>query len=442
MKGYAVFSEIASGSMGTVYFGSARAVGGFSRVVVIKKMSKASLGSEELVAMFIDEARMGACVHHPSVVATIDVVEEDGELSLVMEYVHGQSLLALLRRAAAKGQRIPPGVATSIVCDVLSGLHAAHDATNARGEPLGLVHRDVSPSNVLVGVDGFARVTDFGVAKARGRLHATRDGSIKGKLAYMPPEQLYGEELDRRVDVYAAGVVLWETLAGTALFADSSADETIKRVLYGTIPPLREIDPDLAPFDDVVQRALDRAPDNRFGTAQEMVVALEKVATRAPASEVGAWVEATASAELAELGRALALVDAAQHDAPAKRVDTERPRRPSPLGRRAVAGAVALGAAVLVTAGISHWRRDVPAPEPPAPSSSEVPPDPPVDPAVESAAGPSTIFSTPLVPHSMDSKPALRRPPNPRTTHAKPDCSMPFTVDAEGHKHFRLECER
>ncbi|MEA2750643.1 MAG: eukaryotic-like serine/threonine-protein kinase [Myxococcales bacterium] len=441
MKSYAVFSEIASGSMGTVYFGTKRGGAGFSRVVVLKKMHRALLGSEDAVAMFIDEAWMGACVHHPSVVATLDVVLEQGEPWVVMEYVHGQSLLALLRLVAAKGERVPPSIATSIACDVLSGLHAAHHAMNARGEALGLVHRDVSPANVLVGVDGVARVTDFGVAKARGRLQATRDGSIKGKLAYMPPEQLHGEELDGRVDVYAAGVVLWEMLAGTALFAETSADRTIEQVLHGSVPPLHEIDADLASFDDVLKRALDRTPENRFETAQDMVLALERIATRAPASEVGAWVESTASAQLEELGRALAIAESAPSDAPDRALRAERPRPRRSRRLRGIGGALAVGAAAvaIAMAGTSVRRRDVRVPEPlPARSSSES--ESVAAPPAESAAPPSPTFSVPVAPRSIEPMPALRRQPAPRVPPTKPDCSMPFTVDGEGHKHFRPEC--
>src|SRR5262249_50892141 len=154
-------------------------------------------------SMFLDEARLAARIKHPNVVPTLDVVAEDGELFLVMEYVHGESLSRLLRVAINRGEMVPPRIVSSIIAGVLYGLHAAHEAKSESGEPLNIVHRDVSPQNILVGSDGVVRVLDFGVAKAAGRLHTTREGQLKGKIAYMPPEQLNNKPLTRRADVYA-----------------------------------------------------------------------------------------------------------------------------------------------------------------------------------------------------------------------------------------------
>src|SRR5262249_20405529 len=162
---------------------------------------------------FLDEARLAARIHHPNVVQTLDVAVTQGELFVVLEYVNGDSLAHLLRTANANGRAVPPEIASAVVFGVLQGLHAAHEAVVEQGNPLELVHRDVSPHNVLVGVDGVARVLDFGVAKARGRSQTTREGQLKGKLAYMAPEQI-GGRVTRRTDVFAASIVLWEALAG------------------------------------------------------------------------------------------------------------------------------------------------------------------------------------------------------------------------------------
>jgi serine/threonine-protein kinase len=443
MKNYVVFREIAAGSMGTVHLGAVVGSGGFSRLVAVKKMPRGQLGDADLVAMFIDEARLAARVHHRNVVATLDIDLDGGEISVVMEYVHGANLLALLRAAAARGERVPPAVATAIVGDLLYGLHAAHEATTEQGEPLDLVHRDVSPSNVLVGVDGVARVMDFGIAKARGRLHATRDGSIKGKLAYMPPEQLHGEAIDRRVDVYGAGVVLWEALAGEPLFREASAEGTIDRVLRGDVPPPRSLDPSLAVFDDVVLRAVDRAPGNRFETAQAMALALEKVMPRATAIDVGAWVEATAADELAARARVVADVELARAEepaAPAANVPAHA-QASRPRFRRAAAAAIVFLGAAAVFVGLSRKKSD------PATlttrdraettAAPEVAPSTPA-PADTDPAGPP--FSSPGPPRIVDTKRAHTRPRETQPTPARLDCSMPFTVDGNGHKHFRPEC--
>src|ERR1700722_19538002 len=210
--------------MATVHLGRLLGHVGFARTVAIKRLHPKFAQDPDFVSMFLDEARLAARIRHPNVVPTIDVVATSGELFLVMEYVQGESLARLVRISRDKDTLISPNVVTTIMAAVLQGLHAAHEARDERGDPLGIVHRDVSPQNILVGTDGMARVLDFGVAKAAGRIQTTRDGQLKGKLGYMAPEQIQGREVDRRTDVYAAGVVLWEVLTRQRLFfADNEA---------------------------------------------------------------------------------------------------------------------------------------------------------------------------------------------------------------------------
>src|ERR1700722_14969633 len=216
---YALYAEIASGGMATVHLGRLMGTGGFSRTVAIKRLLPQLARDPDFVAMFMDEARVAARIRHPNVVPTLDVLAADGQLLLVMEYVHGESLGRLLRTLRAERKRVPPAIASAILCGALHGLTAAPEAkSSGEGEPLGIVHRDVSPQNVLVGVDGVARVLDFGIAKAAGRTQTTREGNVKGKFAYMAPEQMNGEAVGRATDVYAAAVCLWETLTGERLF--------------------------------------------------------------------------------------------------------------------------------------------------------------------------------------------------------------------------------
>src|SRR5580700_10113505 len=207
---YALHHEIASGGMATVHIGRLLGPVGFARTVAIKRLHAHMARNPEFVAMFLDEARLAARIRHPNVVSTLDVVATEGELFVVMEYVPGDSLARLLHAAREAGEPVPLPVAASIMVDVLHGLHAAHEASDERGQPLGLVHRDVSPHNVLVGTDGAAHVIDFGIAKAAGRAQVTREGQLKGKLAYMAPEQLKGgtggSKVDRRADVFGAAV--------------------------------------------------------------------------------------------------------------------------------------------------------------------------------------------------------------------------------------------
>ncbi|WP_155797910.1 serine/threonine-protein kinase, partial [Sorangium cellulosum] len=183
----------------------------------------------------------------------------------------------------------------------LHGLHAAHEATAEDGAPLLLVHRDVSPHNVLVGEDGVARVLDFGVAKSAGRAQITRDGQLKGKLAYMSPEQIAGEPLDRRADVYSAGVVLWETLTGERLFEGRGEALSILRLLQAGVDPPSARRPGVPPeLEAITLRALARDPDDRFPTARAMALALEETGLAASTSEVGDWVTSLAGESLAQ----------------------------------------------------------------------------------------------------------------------------------------------
>jgi serine/threonine protein kinase len=289
---YALYNEIAAGGMATVHIGRLLGPVGFARTVAVKRLHPQFAKDPEFVSMFLDEARLAARVQHPNVVATIDVVATDGELFLIMDYVRGESLSKLLRTARKAGQRIPPRIAASIICGFLHGLHAAHEAKNERGDRIDLVHRDVSPQNVLVGADGIPRVLDFGIAKAAGRIQVTRDGQIKGKLAYMPPEQLSGRELTRAVDIYASGVVMWETLTGERLFKGETESETLAKILRDPVVPPSAVVPGLTTaFDAPLLKALSRDAKQRHVTARALAFELEKCVGVASATEVGEWVE-------------------------------------------------------------------------------------------------------------------------------------------------------
>jgi len=278
---YELVGEIASGGMATVYLARLTGVGGFQRFVAIKRLHPHLASEKEFVEMFLDEARIAARIHHPNVVPILEVGASAVGYYLVMEYIEGDTLARLLARAATRGKRLPVGIALRIALDMLAGLHAAHELRDDAGEAVHLVHRDVSPQNVLVGVDGIARITDFGVARAASRLTATRVGQLKGKIAYMAPEQAAGEEaIDRRADVFAAGIVVWEELAAKRLFKAENEAATLSRVMTETVAPLTTIVPTLSTaLSNVVLRALDRQPDQRFASCAQFADALEAAAT-------------------------------------------------------------------------------------------------------------------------------------------------------------------
>jgi serine/threonine-protein kinase len=287
--------------MATVYVARQLGAAGFERIVVIKRVHRHHLGNREFYRMFLDEARVASHVRHPNVVPVIDTVEQEGELFLVMEYVESAALSSLLRVTAGEGDRIPPAIACRIMADTLAGLHAAHEARDLRGTPLEIVHRDVSPQNIIIGIDGTSRLIDFGVAKAAHRLTETKSGSLKGKLAYMSPEQAMGKDIDRRVDIFAAGVALHESLTGRRLFHGENDLDTMRRITEMPVPDPSSSAPGV-PFalDAVVQRALVRDPGGRFQTAAEFLDALEAALPLAPPREVGAYLHIKCAERLEE----------------------------------------------------------------------------------------------------------------------------------------------
>jgi eukaryotic-like serine/threonine-protein kinase len=338
---YELHREIASGGMAKVHVGCQMGAVGFSRLVAIKRLHAQFADTPEFVAMFLDEARLAARVRHPNVVTTLDVVHEGEELFLVMEYVEGASLSGLVKALRASGERIPVPLVSSIMSGVLHGLHAAHRATGPDGAPLGIVHRDVSPQNVLVGTDGVARVVDFGIALANVRLQTTREGQFKGKLAYTSPEQFTREErVTAASDIYSAGLVLWELCAGRRAFQAASEAALLAKVLAATLPRIDEIAPWVSPeLAEVTHRAIEREPDARYATARDMALALERAVPPAPAHEVGAFVERAASESLQTRRQLIAEIESRTSGDPG-----EASVRSGILDRSRVAGPVGGGA--------------------------------------------------------------------------------------------------
>jgi serine/threonine-protein kinase len=247
--------------------------------VAIKRLHPHLAHEPEFVEMFLDEARLAARIHHPNVVPIQEVGESDRGYYLVMDYIEGDTLARVLARAAKAQTTVPYGVTIRVLLDTLAGLHAAHEMRDDHGQPLQIVHRDVSPQNILVGVDGVARVVDFGVARAASRLSTTRSGQLKGKLAYMAPEQARGGNIDRRADLFSLGIVLWEALTTKRLFKGDGEAETLNRVLYEPIPAPSSARADIPkPLEEICMKALARDVDQRFPTAQAFGDELERAA--------------------------------------------------------------------------------------------------------------------------------------------------------------------
>jgi serine/threonine-protein kinase len=292
---------IAQGGMSEVWLARAKGARGFQQLFAVKALLPAHASNPELVTMFLDEARIASKIRHPNVVGILDLGEHDGALFLAMEWVEGETVAALLRRGP-----VPLRVATRIVLDVCRAAHAAHELRDEDGRPYGLVHRDISPQNILLSPGGAIKLTDFGVLKASiGReLAETLPGRVKGKAAYMAPEQILdSRRLDRRGDVFALGVVLYRLAVGEHPFRGKNDVETMTNVVRAALPaelPI-ERDPDLLSLAALLRKALSKKPDDRFATAADMAEALEALGpAAAPASpdEVIAYVREAAGAQV------------------------------------------------------------------------------------------------------------------------------------------------
>jgi serine/threonine protein kinase len=276
---YEILAKLAAGGMAIVYVARVQGVAGFERLVAIKVLHANLAHEEEFIGMFLDEARLAASIRHPNVVPTIDISDSvEAGYFIVMEYIEGDHLGALLSSAHKLEEKLPLPITLRIIADALAGLGAAHDLCDETGKSLQLVHRDVSPHNIMVGRDGVVRLTDFGVAKAEDRLTHTRDGQVKGKLAYMAPEQAANGQTDSRSDLFSMGVILWECLTGQRLFRAENTAATLHKLMHEAIPAPSSIDPQLAPLDALLAKALSRDLSQRFQTAEEFAQAVEEVA--------------------------------------------------------------------------------------------------------------------------------------------------------------------
>ncbi len=294
---YEFLVPIAKGGMAAVWAARLKGTRGFAKTVAIKTMLPTLSDDPLFEQMFLDEAQLAAQIHHPNVVEIMDLGEQDDILYQVMEYVDGESLATVLRTISKKKERLPLEIAVRIVMDACRGLHAAHELKNVDGTLLGLVHRDISPQNIMITYDGVVKLVDFGVAKAAGRTTSeTTAGQIKGKAPYMAPEQALGQRVDRRTDVFAMGIVLYQITTGKHPFRGENDIATLHNILHNELPSPRFVDPQFPrPLEAAINRALSRDVTKRFASAKEMADALSRVfpptRRRADVADVGAFVQ-------------------------------------------------------------------------------------------------------------------------------------------------------
>ena len=304
---YEIIAQIAKGGMGTVYLARREGAGGFERLSAIKILHEHLAEDDTFVSMLLDEARTAAHIHHPNAIGIDDVAESPVGHYLVMGYVDGYNLAQIMTEPAL-GESDRIRICARLIVDAAQGLHAAHTAKNSKGERLGIVHRDVSPQNVLVGRDGMGRIVDFGIALAASRIVASRPGTLKGKPQYMAPEQARGEPCDARTDVFALGVVLWEALTLERLFYGEMDVAILVQVMDCVVPDPRERNPKAPPgLAEVALKALAKRPDDRYASARELATALERAGANG-------WIASTAEVEEV-LGRVFAEESALKEEA-------------------------------------------------------------------------------------------------------------------------------
>lgn len=356
--------------MATVFLAVYEGVARPREIVAIKVVHQHLAYDPEFVAMLADEARIASAIRHPNVVEIREFIlgRADGRNYIVMEYADGETLAMFLKQAA-RGKRVSTALAASIGADVAGGLHAAHELRGPHGESLDLVHRDVSPQNIIVTYDGRVQLTDFGVAKATGRIQRTQPGEIKGKLAYMAPEQAFGRDVDRRADVYALGVVLYELAMGRRLFGGKTDAETIRNVMQHNIVAPRELDPDFPEgLEQLILAMLAKEPNDRFQTAGAAERALRGYLRSVNAPDL-----------TTSLGEFVRDLDPGRYRAKQDLLRSERallPAPPKPAPRTSDIAAVSDDAPTLLSAEFEEARRQIGLAPSAARLPAQVPPTP------------------------------------------------------------------
>jgi len=439
-----VVKRLAAGGMADVLLARTDGIEGFQRHVVIKRIHAELLEEQRYVTMFLDEARLAASLHHANIVQVNDIGQEDGDYFFAMEYVHGEDARLILKRAAESERNVPLEHVLAIVIGAAVGLHHAHEQIAADGSSLGIVHRDVSPANILIGYDGGVKVADFGIAKAAHQHEETQSGLLKGKVAYMSPEQCNNERVDRRSDVFALGIVLHELLTVRPLFQRENDFLTMSAIVHEKVPAPSKLAPSVPPeLDAIVLKALARDPKDRYQTADEMRRALELFAERAGVRHATTalsdymkqvfgrrrepWLvdrAATPVPMLEDIPREVS-PDDGDDDLEIQISDAPPPTRPAiapvPRRRRAVwiGGGVAVAAIAIALFVVGHHSAPVaPVTTAQAPAPHVVAAPAPAPAPVEPVAPPVVVETAPVT--TPSAAPAHAKKDHPKRTKAEP----------------------
>ena len=407
---YVLLDRLAVGGMAELYLARQKGIEKFERLVVVKRVLPHLAENPEFVGMFLNEARIAATLDHPNIAQVTDIGKEAGEHFFAMEYVHGRDLLQVLKRGDQ--EPMPMSCALLITIGVAAGLHHAHEAVSLDGTVLGVVHRDVSPSNIIISFDGTPKIVDFGIAKASERTSTTMAGTMKGKVGYMSPEQCRGERIDRRSDIFALGILLYEVTTGVRAFYAANNYATMAKIARGEVQPPSTHVPDYPEqLEAIVMRALSLERDDRYPTAQAMQVDLEQFVheqhLRLSAVDLGKYMERLFGHQTYP-SMTLPVVE----DPTMAAVPVVAPRRG--IGRFAgVLAALAVGAG-LGAAAISAGSSSPPPETPPAPVAAPAP-----APAVAPPVPTPIAAPTPAAPLEEPAAQAEPAPPPKATTPKK-----------------------
>ncbi len=443
---YQLVTRLAVGGMAEVYLARHGELSGFRTLVVVKKVLPHLAENMEFTTMFLDEARIASQLDHPNIVRIFEVGRASGEYFLVMDLVQGKPVSSLIRRAMHTGTAIEPRLASLIVAHAAAGLHHAHQLSTADGQPIGLVHRDVSPQNILVSFEGGVKVIDFGIARALGRLTSTNAGGTKGKAGYMSPEQARAEEIDHRIDIFALGVVLWEAVCSRRLFTKDTDFATMRAIIYEPLPRPSSVTKVAPALESIIMKALSRDPADRYQSAQDMATALDRYIHQsggASATDLAALMKSSFAEDQAQW-KSLARMALEMEDVPEAATKAEiqvggskglrllTPYGPATFAaaqrRRWLArGFAVVGLAALVVVALL-WATRKPAPTPRlgpsprvvAPAFTPLAPPPPVAPRVEAPAPPKEIPSTEPDAGAKRRKPISIRRRSPARTKTPP----------------------
>jgi len=296
MGRYQLLAKLATGGMAEIYLARQTGIKGFERLVAVKKLFPHLAVEEKFLEMFFDEARIAATLNHPNIVQIYDLGQEEESYFIAMEYLEGESLGYMLRECHKSKILIPATLAAGIVSQVCDGLDYAHKLTDDLGMPLGIVHRDVSPQNIIVLFSGGVKLVDFGIAKAASKSHKTSIGMFKGKLAYMSPEQCLGKPVDNRSDIFSLGAVFWELLTQRRLFKGDNKLSVMESIVSGEVPSLRRYKSSLSvELESITLQALQKDPNKRFSNAKEMGAAIQgylrRIGAAAGVQEIAGFVK-------------------------------------------------------------------------------------------------------------------------------------------------------